>query len=353
MSAPSRMSRLLIPVLVVLIAVIGWRAWQGATIERPGPNPPVVAMTPWGQRIVPTVDTLAEIAIWNSLKPGQPWNSGLAAGKEVRQKYAAGKIKVSRTPWAIADRVWAIGPWNTEQNIYLIDTGQGLMLIDPSLDLYQPEVEAQIRGLGFQPEQVKWVVLSHCHIDHGQSCRTWQKRGAKVILGAADAPELEQCSDVVAAWFVPEAKNRCTPCGADIKVAGGEVLQFGDLKLHVIDSSGHTPGSTSFAFQRSGKWHLLSGDVVLHNGRHAWMGGNKADWGLYLAALGRLARFSVEGKPVRFDLLLPGHGAIELDQGQRSVELTERAVRSLVARRMAGEKVERLYAYPWLWENPN
>jgi glyoxylase-like metal-dependent hydrolase (beta-lactamase superfamily II) len=343
--------RLLIPLLLVLIAVLGWQAWQSGRIERPGPNQPFIATTPWGQRVVPTIDTLAEIAVWNSLKPGQPWSAGLPAGEQVRRDYVAGKFRLDRTPWTIAPGVWAIGPWNTEQNIYLFDTGEGLLLVDPSLDVYQDEVLAQIKGLGFRPEQVKWVVLSHCHIDHGQSCRTWQQRGAKVIVGAGDAPELAQCSDVVAAWFVPEARNRCTPCTADIKVSGGQVLRFGNLTLHAIDSSGHTPGSTSFAFERGGKWHLLSGDIVLHNGRHAWMGGKKADWGHYVTALGRLARFSVDGKPVKFDLLLPGHGAIELDKGQRSVELTERAVKSLVARRAAGEKVERLYAYPWAWEN--
>lgn len=351
MPARGRLRSILFLALLAALVALGWRWWQARTPERPGPNQPVVAITPWGQRIVPTIDTLADIAIWNSLKPGQPWDAGLAAGERVRRDYGAGKVKVSRTPWTIAPGVWAIGPWNTEQQIYLIDTGQGLLLIDPSLDLYQDEVLAQLRGLGFGPEQVKWVVLTHCHIDHGQSCQQWQQRGATLIVGAGDAPELAACSDVVAAWFVPEAKNRCTPCQADLTVADGQVLRFGNLALHAIGSPGHTPGSTSFAFERGGKWHLLSGDIALHNGRHAWMGGHKADWGLYLASLQKLTRFSVDGRQVRFDVLLPGHGAIDLDGGQRSVDLTERAVGWLVARRAAGEKLERLYAYPWAWQH--
>ena len=346
------MRSVLLLLLLVSVAVLGSLIWQRRTIERPGPNVPVTALTPWGQTVVPTIDTLANLGTWYSLKPGQPWNAGAAGGEQVRQDYAAGRVQFGRTPWTVAEGVWAIGPWNTEQNIYLIDTGQGLVLIDPSLDAFQPEVLAQIKGLGFRPEQVKWVVLTHCHIDHAQSCQQWKARGAKVIIGAGDAPELATCSDVVAKGFDPRAKGRCTPCVADQRVADGDVLKLGNLALFAIANPGHTPGSTSFAFQRRGKWLLLSGDIALHNGRHAWMGGTKADWGQYLASLGKLARWSIVGQPVRFDLLLPGHGAVDLDQGQRSVEQTERIVREIVRRRNAGEKISWVEAYRWGWANP-
>jgi glyoxylase-like metal-dependent hydrolase (beta-lactamase superfamily II) len=225
------------------------------------------------------------------------------------------------------------------------------VLVDPGLDAYQQEVLAQIEGLGFATEQVKWVVLSHCHIDHGQSCHRWKARGAQVIIGAGDAAAMEQCSDLLAMQFAPQAMNRCTPCQADVKVIDGQVLRLGNLTLHAIGNPGHTLGSTSFAFQRAGKWHLLSGDIALHNGRHAWMGGSQADWNQYLASLGKLARFAVEGRAVKFDVLLPGHGTIDLDMGQRSILQTERIVASIVKRRAAGEDAGWVEAYPWSWEN--
>ncbi len=351
-AGPARQSlirRFVLIAAAALVFVLGWRAWQGRAIERPGPNQPVVMTTPWGQQIVPTVDTAAELAAWRALRPGQDWAQGQAAQEQVRRDYGAGHLQLSRTPFVLADGVWAIGPHNTDQQIYLIDTGAGLALIDPSLDVFQGEVLAQLAGLGFRPEQVRWVVLTHCHIDHAQSCRQWQARGAEVIVGAGDAPELAACSDVVAKDFDPRGKGRCTPCRADRKVADGDVLRLGNLALHAIASPGHTPGSTSFAFQRGGKWLLLSGDIALHNGRHAWMGGTKADWNQYLASLGKLAGWSVEGRAVRFDLLLPGHGTIDLTQGHRSVEQTERVVQDIVTRRAGGDKVMWLDAYPFAW----
>jgi hydroxyacylglutathione hydrolase len=350
-ATPPRSVRVFVAlVLGGLALLLAWLVWQGRAIERPGPNEPVVVQTPWGQRIAPTIETFADIAVWQSLKPGQPWSAGKAASDAVRKDYAAGRIKLSRAPWRVAEGVWAIGPWNSDQQIYLIDTGQGLALVDPSLEVYQDEVLAQLDGLGFVPEQVRWVVLTHCHIDHGQSCRQWQARGAQVIIGAGDAAAMAECSDLQAAWFVPEAKNRCTPCQADLRVIDGQVLRLGNLTLHAIGNPGHTPGSTSFAFQRADRWFLLSGDIALHNGRHAWMGNRYADWGQYLDSLGKLARFAVEGRSVTFDVLLPGHGTIDLDMAQRSIVQTERIVAGIVARRAGGDKVGWVEAYPWGWE---
>lgn len=336
--------------LAALVAALGWRVWQGTRIERPGPNPPVVLTTAWGQRIVPTIDTIADNAAWRALRPGQTWEQGQAAAEQTRRDYAAGKLRLTRTPWTVAEGVWAIGPWNSEQNIYLIDTGAGLVLVDPSLDAYQDEVLAEIEGLGFRQEQVKWVVLTHCHIDHAQSCQSWKERGAQIIAGAGDAPELAACSDVIAKDFTPLAQGRCTPCVADRQVRDGDILKLGRLELHAIGSPGHTPGSTSFAFRRGGKWLLLSGDIALHAGRQAWMGGVKADWGQYLGSLGKLARWNLAGQAVRFDLLLPGHGAIDLDQGQRSVDRTEAIVREITERRGRGENLMRIDPYRWNWE---
>ena len=81
------------------------------------------------------------------------------------------------------------------------------------------------------------------------------------------------------------------------------------------------------------------------------MGGTKADWSQYLASLDRLASWSVDGRPVRFDLLLPGHGTVDLDQGHRSVERTGLIVREIIARRSSGEKLSLINEYRWAWRN--
>ncbi|MFO1410847.1 MAG: MBL fold metallo-hydrolase, partial [Steroidobacteraceae bacterium] len=290
-----------------------------------------------------------EIETWRHLRPGQPWSEGAELAARLRADYAAGRLALRRYPWRVGDGIYALGDAQMEQQTYLIDTGAGLLLVDPSLDIWQDEILGQIRALGFRAEAVKWVLMTHCHIDHGQSCHAWRQRGARILIGDGDAHPLETCNSVVATWVEPQANGRCTPCPVDERVHDGDVLKFGTLTVHAIATPGHTPGSTVFYFERGGRHYLVSGDIALHNGRHAWMGNPYADWGQYLASLGKLVDFSLDGQPRRFDVLLPGHGTVDLDMASRSVAETQRVVRDILARRAAGEQVEWIEPYPWNW----
>lgn len=313
------------------------------------PFKPVVVETPWGQHVVATIDTYIEIQTYEQLRPGQDWATGETLAKKLRDDYSAGRLKLRRYPWRVAEGLYVLGRDNMEQQIYLLDTGQGLLLIDPSFDAWQGDVVAEIHTLGYDPSQVKWVLLTHCHIDHSQSCHTWHERGAKIFAGDADAHPVESGNSLVATWVEPEAQGHFTPSPVDQHIHDGDILHFGNVTLNAIWTPGHTPGSTCYYLFRDGKHILISGDIVLHNGRHAWMGNPYADWGQYLQGTEKLADFSLEGKPIRFDILLPGHGTVDLDGAQRSVEETVKIVRNIVARRASGEKIDWIDPYPWNW----
>jgi glyoxylase-like metal-dependent hydrolase (beta-lactamase superfamily II) len=139
------------------------------------------------------------------------------------------------------------------------------------------------------------------------------------------------------------------PTIVDQHVYDSDVLQFGSVTLHAIATPGHTPGSTCYYLYRNGKHILFSGDIALHNGRHAWMANAYADWDQYLKSLEKLAAFSLEGERTPVDILLPGHGTVDLDDGQRSVNETVKIVRNIVARRASGEKIDWIDPYPWNW----
>ncbi len=344
----ARRTCVLLTLVLAMAATSPWAQTAAPAPERG--NAPVEMSTPWGQRVVPTIDTYVDIRTYESLKPGQRWSEGDAAANRWRKDYDEGRLQLRRNPWRIGPGIYSVGPASLEQQVYLIDTGEGLLLIDPSLDKWHDELLGEIRQLGYAPEQVKWVIVTHCHIDHGQSCHLWRKRGARILVGEGDARAMETCNSIVATWVEPQANGRCTPCPVDERIHDGDVLRLGQLTLHAIRTPGHTPGSTSFAFRRDGKNVLISGDIALHNGRHAWMGNPYADWTQYLDALNKLAHFSLDGEPVRFDVLLPGHGTVDLDQAQRSITETIRVVRNIMARRSSGEPVEWIEPYPWNWE---
>ena len=322
---------------------LGWA--QGGR----APFAPVVVETPWGQHVVPTLETYIDVRTYEELKPGQDWSAGEPLAARLKEDYRAGRLKLRRYPWRVTEGVFALGRDDMEQQIYLLDTGQGLLLIDPSFDAWQEDLLGEIRALGYDPSQVKWVLLTHCHIDHSQSCHAWRARGARIMVGDADAHPVETCNALVATWVEPEAQGHCTPSPVDEHVYDGDALVFGNFTLHAIWTPGHTPGATCYYLYRNGKHILFSGDIALHNGRHAWMGNPYADWGQYLASLSKLADFATEGKAVRFDILLPGHGTVDMDDGHRSVEETLRVVQNIVARRGSGERIDWLDPYPWNW----
>ena len=89
-----------------------------------------------GQQIAATVDTAAELAA------GGPCDRGRTGRR--RGGCGTGAARLRRGPLAAQPhalcagrRVWGIGPHNTDQQIYLIDTGAGLALVDPSLDAFR------------------------------------------------------------------------------------------------------------------------------------------------------------------------------------------------------------------------
>ena len=323
-------------------------------------NEPVIVVTPWGQHVVPTIDTYIDIETYRTLRPGQAWSEGIPIDHRLREDYRAGRLRLRRYPWRVMDGIYVLGAQGQEQQTYLVDTGDGLILIDPSLETWQDEIVAQIYELRYQPSDVRWVLLTHCHIDHSQACHQWRQRGAQIMAGEGDAHPLETCNSLVESWIVdsmlaeigrpaPAISERCTPSPIDRLISDGDVLRLGSVTLHSISTPGHTPGSTCYYLARDKKHVLISGDIALHNGRHAWMANPYANWEQYLAALEKLSHFTLEGRRIHFDVLLPGHGTVDLEQAQRSVDETLRVVRTLVARRAAGEQIDWIDVYHWNW----
>jgi hydroxyacylglutathione hydrolase len=320
-------------------------------------NPPVVTVTPWGQHIQYDPATYIALQKYTGLKKGQRWEDGDSIERELQTQIQSGALVIERPPTRLLEGVWALGG-DGQQRIYLIDTGAGLLLVDPSYEPLDPGIQKQVKDLGYALAEVKWVLFTHCHVDHTQSGHIWQKRGAKLFIHSADLHPLRTASDITAWWLLPDPVRFLTPPSGPIETfEDADDLKFGGLTLRVIHTPGHTPGSCCFFFQREGKNVLLGEDIVLHFGRHAWMGNPYADWEQYLKSLWKVKRFFLPaGKSaqvgkrmaaVEYDLLLPGHGAISLDCGTREVDYTIQVVSEVMNRRSRGEDIDWLDPYPF------
>jgi hypothetical protein len=142
---------------IVLMTVF---ATAPITAGQPQGHKPVIVKTLWGQKIVPDLMTYIAMMKYSRLHPGQSWKEGKGISKEILEKYSNGELKLRVHPWRVVDGVFVLGRYDRAQLIYLLDTGQGLLLIDPSFDSWHELILAQIEELGYDPSQVKWVLIA-------------------------------------------------------------------------------------------------------------------------------------------------------------------------------------------------
>lgn len=105
--------------------------------------------------------------------------------------------------------------------------------------------------------------------------------------------------------------------------ADGDLVDLGGVRLRLLATPGHTPGSASFHLAcdgPNGPDVLFSGDTVV--GRHsAWIGPPDGDLDVYLETLARLAAPDAPWAGAR---LAPGHGPAGAPVGDSAASLRRR-----------------------------
>jgi len=171
-------------------------------------------------------------------------------------------------------------------NTYLVDGGDGLVVIDPgpSLDAH---TEAIVSEAGDAP--VRAILVTHTHRDHSPGARPLRERAGAPVLGMP-SPE----DDSHDRTFAPDRVPR-----------HGERLDFGGATLR----ASHTPGHAS-----NHLCYLLEEENLLFSGDHIMQGstvvisppdGRMDD---YLESLAML-----HGEPITH--IAPGHGFLMGDPG--------------------------------------
>ncbi len=130
---------------------------------------------------------------------------------------------------------------------YLIDTGEGLILIDTGYGHELPYLLENIRTLGFRVEDVKIIIHSHGHYDHfGCTGAIKAISGARVYMSRVDTDLLREMPEraLVHHSCVPGA----TIAWPDVLVDDGDHIRLGNTDITCVLSPGHTFGTLSFFF---------------------------------------------------------------------------------------------------------
>ncbi len=74
---------------------------------------------------------------------------------------------------------------------YVIESGEGPVLIEAGPHSTHPILIAGIKEAGFNPEDIAHVFLSHIHLDHAGAAWAWAEQGAKVYLHPKGFPHMQ------------------------------------------------------------------------------------------------------------------------------------------------------------------
>lgn len=147
-------------------------------------------------------------------------------------------------PFKIADNLYYVG--DKAVCIHMIDTGDGLILLDSGYLGSEHLLIDSIWRLGFDPADVKWIIHSHGHSDHfGASSEFKNMFGTKLAISRIDAQMLKERGDkAIPKHNYPHA---LLP-EFDLELEDGDVFELGDVKIRFVLTPGHTMGVLSIFF---------------------------------------------------------------------------------------------------------
>lgn len=140
-----------------------------------------------------------------------------------------------------------------ETNCFVLKSTEGLVVIDaiwPCEEAFNAIVSAII-DVGWKPEEIKKLVLTHGHVDH-TGCGKW-------IVNAFNAKTYLSERDDIFWENEPAKKSRpetWKDYEIDVYVKDGDMITLGDKTIYVYDTPGHTPGGLSFIFSVTESKHI-------------------------------------------------------------------------------------------------
>jgi metallo-beta-lactamase class B len=162
-------------------------------------------------------------------------------------------IDILKRPWAyyvepfsIVDNLYYVG--NSSVSSHLIDTGDGLLLIDTGFPQTVYLLLESIRRLGFDLDKIQLILHTHGHYDHfGGTKAIVELTGTKTAIGEediavlTDRPELSWAPEYGVEFYETFQVNRA--------IKDGDVIRMGNISIECVHTPGHTAGAMSYFFE--------------------------------------------------------------------------------------------------------
>lgn len=130
---------------------------------------------------------------------------------------------------------------------FLIETGEGPILIETGPESTWPQLQEGINQLGYQIGDIKHVLLTHIHFDHAGAAWKLAEAGATIHVHPLGLPHLaspERLWNSAAQIYGEDmerlwGKMRPIPEQQLQEAPDGEVLRFGEVEIKALHTPGH------------------------------------------------------------------------------------------------------------------
>lgn len=217
-----------------------------------------------------------------------------------------------KEPFKIFDNVWYVGIQTAA--VYLITTSDGHFLTDATDDETAHLVLENIQKAGFNPRDIKYLIVTHAHTDHFAGVeKIRQATGARVGMSLEDWKQTEQLQGGQGGRPNERAGPRIA---RDLVIDDGQTLTLGDTTLKFYVTPGHTPGATSIEYR------ARDGNRTYRVLTPGGLGIPNAEWSpAFLKSAERLKALGP------WDAMLPNHGDMMTPRRMRDLEPGIRAHR--------------------------
>ncbi|GAB3873270.1 MBL fold metallo-hydrolase [Kibdelosporangium lantanae] len=183
-------------------------------------------------------------------------------------------------------------PARAVSHVLLVETGNALVLVDAGLGAdeseatlgpvftgrAQPVLEPaesalhQVKRLGYDPEDVRHIVLTHLDLDHTGGLRdfphaTVHLHEAELEAALTPSSHPEHANRYRPDHWAHRPLWRSYPSTKGNLWYGFDAVELDGLDLLLIPLAGHTEGHSAVAVRTGDRWLLHAGDAYYHHGQ--------------------------------------------------------------------------------------